>query len=495
MRVWQNIVTSRRSLAFAASLFLFSSCRSAPPAAGPAKPSLIILIVLDALRPDHLGCYGYHRETSPRIDALAGDGVVFLQALSQSSLSAPSYMSIFTSLNPAVHLVSNPNPWEPDLYTRLADNIITFPETLSRQGWRTEGMHGGGVLSPELGFSRGFDSYQPDFFFNFSSPYYRPERELAKIKRLVRSGRENDESHFFFLMHLLCHAPYIHGPREENTRFMEKPVEGLPVSRDDLLPNEDPGWGPYDEMSFWRNFDLDRPEHLEHLIALYDGNIHYADQIFGRLVDLLVEEGLYEDSMIILTADHGQEFYEHGGTQHGRMFVEHLRVPLIIKFPGNAHAGRVVENPVRLIDIYPTIFEILGIAPEQPIQGTSLLPLLTGRGTYNPTIASFNLLYRGPDTIELDVFIRLVRDGYAYSNFPANDRNEFLFAIGEDPREQVNLAETESAQAARMRELASAILAKNRAFRQALDSGAGTPGQPSEDLRRAMKALGYTLPK
>ena len=476
-------------------LFLVSGCSEKVSESQFNRPSLIILFVFDALRPDHLGCYGYHRETSPRIDAFASDSVVFREAISQSSLSAPSYMSIFTSLNPAVHLVNNPNPWEPDLYTRLADEIATFPEALQRHGWKTVGLHGGGVVSPMLGFGRGFDSYRPDFFFNFSTPYFQPDRVLDRIDRLLEETREGDDPLFLFLMHLICHAPYIHGPREINTRFLENPVEGLPVDRDGLLPYEDPAWGPYDEMSFWRDFDLDDPEHLEHLIALYDGSIYYADQIFGRLIDKLVRKGLYEDSLIILTSDHGQEFYEHGGTQHGRMFVEHLQVPLIVKFPGNAFAGRVINDPARLIDIHPTIFGVLGIEIDHPIQGLSLLPLLDGQGDYDPVISSYNLLYQGPDTIELDVYIRLVSDGYAYSNFPTDDREEFLFDIEQDPREQVNLVETDPETAERMRGLASENLAGNRAFRLAIDQGKSAPGEPDEELRRAMKALGYYLPE
>ncbi len=461
----------------------------------PAPP-LILLFSIDTVRADHLGCYGYHRPTSPFIDRFASRATFFQNAVSQSAVTTPSHMSIFTSLMPVVHQIHNPNPFDGTL-TELADNIPTLAGELRDKGWRTAGLHGGGPLSPAFGFSRGFDLYRDDFFFNYQTPYYQPRRELETIQELVRESRENEQPLFLFLHHKIPHDPYLASPPRFLHRFLEDPAPGLPLSRDDFRRRPD---GGYDEESFWDGVDYDNPRHLRHMIDLYDGEILYSDYIFQQVVTILQAEGIYDDSLIILLSDHGEEFNEHGGYRHWKLFVETLNVPLIVKFPGEEFAGKTIEPHVRTLDLLPTLFEYLGIPIYYPVQGVSFLPLLTGKGEYAPLIASQALDVHSPDDVQFRESIRFLKDGYSYSNQLSaglwrdsleKGQPEWLFNLEADPREQVNLIDEKPELAARMREKADELLESNRAFREIVGSLPAPPRAPDDELRRQLEALGY----
>lgn len=476
-------------------LLLFSGCsteKTKPPA---TPPPLVLLFSIDTLRADHLSSYGYRRETTPFIDSFASGAVLFENAISQAAVTAPSHMSIFTSLMPVVHRVSNPHTFNESIVA-LAETIPTWTEMLQELGWITHGLHGGGPVSAQFGFDRGFDSYRDDFFYAFHIDYYRPEREIATIRDIIKAAREEQRPLFLFLHHYLCHDPYLKAPPDYNQRFLENPVPGLPLTRNDLKRREG---GAIDEESFWDDFDLENQEHLDHLIALYDGNILYSDHIFRQVIDVLKDEGVYEDSLLILTSDHGEEFYEHGGYRHWRLFVEHLHVPLIIKFPGGEFAGERIPHYVRIMDLLPSIFEYLEIPIRQIIQGKSFLPLLTDRGNYDPPIISEALdfyLAEEPDPRES---IRLMADGYSYSNQLSDGywrpglegQDEWLFNLDNDPREQVNLIEKDPEIAARMRSRAAQLLREHRALRDHLELAPGEAAAPGEDLRRQLQSLGY----
>jgi len=157
---------------------------SLPTHASPTPPdhagqnSLIILFSFDTLRSDHLSCYGYERKTSPFIDEMARDSVLFKNPISQSPLTAPAHISIFTSLTPAVHMVNI--QWRRRRFIQHSSRrgLPTLGTVFKENGYMTVGMHGGGCVSSDFGFDRGFDYYSGDFFFNFQTPFYRPEREL-----------------------------------------------------------------------------------------------------------------------------------------------------------------------------------------------------------------------------------------------------------------------------------------------------------------------------
>ncbi len=476
-------------------VLLLPGCSGETPTTPDTFPPLILLFSIDTLRADHLSCYGYHRPTTPFIDRFAERAVLFENAISQGAVTAPGHMSIFTSLMPVVHRVSNPHTFHESIFP-LAETIPTWTELLQEHDWITHGLHGGGPVSAQFGFDRGFDSYRDDFFYAFHIDYYRPEREIAAIRDIIRSSRQEERPLFLFLHHYLCHDPYLKAPPDYNQAFLENPVPGLPLTRDDLKRREG---GAIDEESFWDDFDLENQAHLDHLIALYDGNILYSDHIFQQVIDVLREEEVFEDSLIILTSDHGEEFYEHGGYRHWRLFVENLHVPLIIQFPDQEFAGKRVSRYVRTLDLLPTIFEYLEIPIQHLIQGESFLTLLTGRGTYDPLIMSEALDFYLPDEPEPRESIRIMADGYSFSNQLSNGnwrpglegQEEWLFNLDDDPREQVNLIDKEPEIAALMRTRAEEILEEHRILREYLELDPGEASAPGEDLRRQLQSLGY----
>jgi arylsulfatase A-like enzyme len=479
------------SLGIAALVAVLGCGRPSPPRA-PARPPLILLFSFDTLRADHLSCYGYERPTSPALDALAADGVLFTRAISQAPLTAPSHATMLTSLTPLAHRVNNPNDANPDLFYTLADAIPTLPGILRDHGYRTVGITGGGVLSSELGFDRGFDDYSTRFFFNFSTYYFQPEPVLDSIRAAVSEAGKNKRPLFLFLHHYLCHDPYIQGPPEYMRKFLDRPVPGLPLGRADLLPNPDPAWGAYDEGSFWRNIDFALPGHLEHTVALYDGSIRYADYVFGRVMEILREASCYDPALIIVTSDHGEEFNEHGGKLHCRLFIEHLHVPLIVKLPGNVSAGTTAAAPVQLLDIMPTILDYLGLPRPALEEGVSLLPVLEKRGEVaHPVLESYVLSYRRPDSRETTVTARLEKGGYAYSDLAWKGEGEWLFDVGADPREMNNLAGERPGILADLKTLAGDYVRRRSARGRWFEEVAKPRTGLSDDVKRQLKALGY----
>lgn len=325
-------------------------------------------MVNDALRADRLGCYGYHRPTSPNIDRFAGESVLFERALSNSPWSASSFMSLFSSLSPEVHGVSNLSS-RFRLHPRVSGRIPLLAEILQDHGYLTVGLHGGGNIPSVRGFDRGFNYYGK----NFGTANYREVADL--IRKWLEESRSAGRPIFLFLHHLICHDPYLYGPGEFRFRFLENPVPDLPLTIQELDK-----LGPDRAANFWKGVDLANPRHKAHIDALYDGGVYFSDFVFEELMEVLREEGIYDEALIILTADHGEALGERGTRGHGALWIEHLHVPLLLKFPGAERGGRKVAVPVGLMDVVPTLFEYLQVKHPDPVQGTSLLPLAAGRG-------------------------------------------------------------------------------------------------------------------
>ncbi len=367
------------------------------------KPHIVIFSI-DTLRADHLGCYGYGKDTSPNIDKFVKDSVFFKNAYSQAPITTPSHMTLFTALSPPVHGINNICPV--GLNHRLAKNIKTITELLQEKGYINVGIHGGGQVDGKIGFDRGFDEY--------NNKFGRWEKSLGKnslerfktitdcIVGWLDTSRDKGEPLFLFLHHYLCHDPYVKGPTEFRDHFVDINAADPVLNIRNKMNSSD----------FWRGVDLNDPLHRRYIISLYDGGVYYSDYVFGRVMDTLKNNGIYDDSLIILLSDHGEEFNEHGGKTHGRLWNEHLYVPLIIKFPGNQHAEMVIEEPVRIMDVLPTVCDYIKIPVNHPIQGISFLPLIVKTGVYDPLIVS----YRTSTHHEVidNYSIKIMRDGYAY---------------------------------------------------------------------------------
>ena len=355
--------------------FCLPSCRRERADAAPMVP--IILLSIDTLRADHLACYGYELETSPSIDRFARESVLFENAISPSPRTTPAHVSLFTATTPVVHgrtnISDNKKGYEP-----FPAGIASAAEVLKTNGYITIGLHGGANVEGLCGLKRGFDYYAP-------VPHESLNSHLAK---LIQSLRTSTSPFFIFLHHYVCHDPYTKGPKDLRLRFTEGWEEELTSIIDELE-----GLDVFAQKSkrFWRHFDINSLADRELVTALYDGGVLYSDSLFAETLDVLKREGLYEDALIVVLSDHGEEFFEHGGKLHSRLFIETLHVPLLIKFPHNKFGGRRILEDVRTFDLFPTVFEYLKIKPlPVSFQGQSFLPLILDKGTYDPLIMSFS---------------------------------------------------------------------------------------------------------
>lgn len=297
----------------------------------PSRPD-VILIGVDTLRADRLGCYGATRDTSPAIDALSARGVLFEQAYSQSSWTLPSFGSILTGLYPTHHGALRRQR------TKLPTDIVNLADLFRRNGYLTVGFHAGGYLSALYGYGEHFDVY--DQLEGF--------RSIDAVSRWLdaRAGLPV----LMFLHTYDVHAPYGSVPPRYHTLYTDpdhSDVYDL-VSRTPSEILNERGENPFDE------------EDYAHQLALYDGEIRYVDDQLGRLFTHLEREGRLGRTLIALVADHGDEFGEHGGVEHGRhLHRELLHVPLIVAGPGIAR-GRRVPAIVQTVDLLPTIVDLLG---------------------------------------------------------------------------------------------------------------------------------------
>ena len=303
---------------------VFSGC--AKRAVVP-RPGHIIFIVVDALRPDHLGCYGYGRPTSPNIDHLAGRGLRFENAYSNAPWTKPSVASIFTSLHPNVHQAIN-------RFDVLSEKALTLAERLKACGYFTCLVNGGNALIHEFNYDQGFDYYD----------YEESLDSAAAVRSFETVLSEAGGKSFFVYVHLMdTHLPY-------HLNEFNRDLVG--AERQDFRP------GALDRDSIREMTSAGKlsGEDREYLISLYDAQIRYADANIGEMMSALESRGLLGRSLVILTSDHGEEFWEHGNYEHGHsLYDELLRVPLVIAGPGLPQAE--VKSRVRHVDLLPTLLE------------------------------------------------------------------------------------------------------------------------------------------
>ncbi len=327
-------------------------CRTAsdPPAVAATRG--YILISIDTLRADHLGCYGYSRATSPFIDSLAARGVVFENAIVQVPGTLPSHMSIFTGLYPAEHDVRAPAGV-------LAPDIPTLPELFRQRGFKTAGHTEGGYVHGGYGFARGFDE------FSHEAKKIESDAERTFVRGLEFLRRLGPEERFFLFLHTYTvHDPYF--PLERYAALYW----------DGPAPETFRATGP-NLAAFNRGKAELTPAALEYFKACYDASINYVDDVVRDFFANLELLALSDEVTVLLTSDHGEEFLEHGRLVHEQIYPESLRVPLIVLHP-DLRRPRRIRTLVESIDIAPTLYEIAEIPPPS-MSGRSLVPLLMGR--------------------------------------------------------------------------------------------------------------------
>ena len=386
----------------------------------------VILVGIDTLRADHLGCYGHNRDTSPTIDSIAKEGTLFEQCFSQAPITSPSFMSIMTSLYPSYHGVTDfmgTAGAQGRAYT-LGDSIPTLAEMLKENGYRTGAFTDGGQLYSKIGFERGFDYYSmnPDYM-------NRPNGSIEEDEIFYWLKEYHKENFFLFFHTYAVHSPW-RAPKSYWELFENKEEAHFSL-RDFLDDSELPNIGQVDVYPyFYRKVNRWIPADVEYVRSLYDGGIRYVDDFIQRLRSLLVDLKIDSNTIIIITADHGEEFLDHGRLMHTQLYDEILHVPLIIVAPGMSKGVRVKQT-VRSIDILPTLFDQLGGAIHTPINGVSLTDA-DKKELSLPALA---------ETEHMGYVFREKEFKYIYPFYRiAQNRFDELYNTVSDPRERNNIA-------------------------------------------------------
>jgi len=421
---------------------------------GPSAPTNLLLISIDTLRPDMLGCYGYDRPTSPTLDRLASEGVLFEFAVASSPWTLPSHASMLTGVYANRHAMKSPG-------SQLPDEIPTIAEILSERGFATGAFVNSHYLSKRYGLGRGFDAF-------------RYVREATATAEPARVGEEalahlakNRGEPFFLFVHLYdVHSNYISLPEFEE-RFI-RPYDGVVD-------------GTTKQLIRFRKEEVEiDDDDRRHLVDLYVAGIRQIDDGIDRLLSGIEELDLLDRTLVIVTADHGEEFLEHGGFLHGRtQYDELLRIPLIIHGPGVPRGKRIAE-PVSVIDLLPTALSLFGAPADPSLDGLDISPLWRDGAAPSEDRPLFS---EADHNNEENDIIRSVRYGGYKLVRNRLTGEEFLFDLRRDPGETTSLIDEEPEIA---RRLGGAI----DAFDQA--EAAGVPlSDLSPEERALLEELGY----
>ncbi len=452
---------ARLALLLACAVWLFG-CQA------KRDPNVLILVI-DALRPDHLGCYGYAPDTSPTINALAKRGVLFEDATSLSSYTRASVPSIFTSVHPGAHGVLS----QGKKVEILSDEYKTLAETLKERDYATAAFTPNPSLQRAFNFDQGFDLYDDSFQLDVKG---NQEFETARRinERTLRWLEANREKPFFAYLHYRdVHAPYVPPPPYD--RMFDKPGAGRPLTEGEYKTQ------PPDIRKPRRFRDLDS------YVEQYDGEIRYTDDHLAKLLEALSKDGRLENTMIFLTADHGESFLEHGSWTHGSGLYEELaRVPLILVLPGDAHAGQRVQLPVQTTDIYPTVLALLKAAVPPEVQGRSLFEAIEGKADPKRPVFGEALVGRGHRPKNFGQIVAVRAEGWKliYNRW---SRTSELYHLTEDPAEKRDLAEQEPERAKALLRLIAAHDRENARRSHRVEGQEPLP----EDVVEGLRALGY----
>lgn len=398
----------------------------------------IALIALDTMRADHMGCYGYHRNTTPYIDTIAKQSVLFERYIATTIPTHPSFTSVFTGLDAYGHQVTNvQGKHEPSM------DIPVMAEILRDAGYQTAAVDTMGRW-----MNRGFDIYENpkyDFFgeegkddgFGFPRRVKNFGAAITGKADEVLNKIDKTKPFFFFCHYWDPHQPY----------YPPAPYHKLYYNGEPLNPRHQSmarTWAFRCKHKWLSKWMEERVTDAEFWVAQYDGEINYTDDQVKRLFAMMQAKGLWEDTLVVIFSDHGEIMYEHPGEfDHEGLYEGDIHVPLIMRFPGQQHAGKRIPSIVANLDVLPTTLEVLGVKPPQNLDGVSLMPLVEGktdelRGEVFVAEGNWQCK-RGIRTREWK-FIRSLSDTPIH-NWHGNPPKE-LFYLPDDPLEQTNLIHT-----------------------------------------------------
>lgn len=389
-------------------------------------PGPIVIISIDTLRADRLPAYGYAQTKTPTIDALANDGVLFEHAYSHAPQTLPAHVSILSGRLPFEHGVRD------NIGFTVSDSEVLLPQVLREQGYATAAFVSSYVLRRQVGLNRGFDVYDD------ALPKSSPNQSLAMVQRPGRQtvdaatawiARQESERYFLFVHLYEPHTPYTPPPE---------------------FAAADP----------------------------YDGEVAYADALTGDLMASLKAAGQYEAATIILLSDHGEGLGTHGEEEHGLfLYRDTIQVPLIIKLPGEASAGRRVREPVQQIDLMPTLRDLIDLPPDSTLRGRTLRPVLDGTGTL-PTASIYAETLMPRLHFGWSELYAITDDRYRFIRAPRSE----LYDLEEDPGEANSIVDERASVRDAMRQALDTLIA---------GASVSTPSTVSDADRERLAALGY----
>jgi arylsulfatase A-like enzyme len=429
-----------------------AGCADRQPPLAPRVRANVLIYLVDTLRVDHLGCYGYPRPVSPAIDAFAAQGVRFENAVAHSSWTRPTVASVLTGLTPFEHGVRS-------LEDRLPEGVETLPEILRAAGWSTAAFSPNWHVSESTGFAQGFEAF--DFFAQDPSSESLTRRVLSWLD--TRPAEVSSTRPWFVYAHALDpHAPYD-PPADLRRRFAGGVARPGAGSHDDIVAT----------MKLRRR---DRGDRVRDLRDLYDAEIADTDRQFGRLLEGLQARRQYDDTLIVLVSDHGEGFDEHALLGHGNsLYGELIDIPLIVKLPGPARP-RTEAGLARQIDVLPTVLAALGL-PSAP--ATSGRDLLSPRPSPETLSAVIDLSYERRRGIGL-----VTREWKYLAPLSRRfGRRHELYSRVDDRLDATDLADREPGQSGALARILA--LETRRPARRAPQATIDAPGE------EALRALGY----
>lgn len=473
--------------------------------AGRTRPPNIVVVAIDTLRADALGCYGGPAGRTPAIDRLAADGYVFDAATAAAGWTLPSFGSLLTGLYPPAHGATRDD-------LALSDATTTFAERLRDAGYATAAFTGGGWVAAEFGFAQGFDRFDAA-----RRPTNLAER-VERAKVWLRERAPDDDAPFLLFVHAYDpHDPYAPDPRPgPPDGYLPPPVLSLAPRLyeldETLTPSEAivtaftyPGdrqglshsiRGALERLSAtddapieerWRE-EADFAGALGWMRRNYDAEVAVADRAVAALLDALAQAGELEDTLVVLLSDHGEAFMEQGRLEHRHVDPGVARVPLVVRPPPRLRTrdpGARVEDVVSGADLFPTLLDYAGLRPASPIQGRSLRPAIDGAALPPAPAACFVDL---PGRAE-EASLRQGRHRLVVGGPRDPERRGRLYDVAADPDEQHDLAAREPELHRRMRDALDELRAQSGRLREQHEPIALDELDP--ETRAHLRALGY----